>query len=384
MKKNFYLLSFSLIAILVSSCFSPWRGNEGSLSIVWGSASNSRAVHREDLQYISVYRVILNGPGGTMEEEFTGIPGASFSLVPGTWNVMVKGGYYQSITGSASLYLQIIGMTQIEIRAGEKSTAKIMMYDAAEVDSWTNLNTAALTGNGPLCTTPGCPQYGDYHEQIILLKQGIYEANYATVSTINVTWPIILVAEEKVTVKRVGTTTSNFFNLSSGSGTNAKLTLGQPGMTGTITLDGDNTGISSAIYLSGLGVSDIGKLIMNDGVTIRNNNGGGVTVGSYAAFEMIGGTIASNNGSGVTVWTDGSFEMNGGLISNNTSSNGGGVNVQQGGIFRMMGGTISGNTATAGDGGGVYVDPAAATGSFTREGGTIRSNIPENVEAPGW
>lgn len=91
---------------------------------------------------------------------------------------------------------------------------------------------------------------------------------------------------------------------------------------------------------------------------------------------MNGGTISGNRaqlGGGVEVYRNGSFTMEGGEIRTNQAENksygnGGGVAVFMG-SFAMKGGTISGNTARK-NGGGVYVDQY----SFTMEDGTITNN----------
>ena len=134
MKKLLFGVCFVLIAVLMCGCFSPWRGDEGNLSIVWGNSGNSRYITQIDFEALSVFRVILKGPGGTIEEDFNGKPGATFSLIPGTWSVVVKG-----IDTSQGESLAAMGIEQIEVRAGTKTSATINMYTAVEVNSWGSL-----------------------------------------------------------------------------------------------------------------------------------------------------------------------------------------------------------------------------------------------------
>ena len=386
MKKIFYCFYFCLIAVLVSACFSPWRGNGGNLTIVWGNPANSRAVHIEDLPGFD-YKVILKGPGGTIEEDFTGgVPGASFSLVPGTWSVTVKGGKYYATTPR----LEVMGIKQIEVRAGEKKVEPITMYNASEANNWIELQQRAENDSDP--GPYFCSEHSMFHEEIIVLKPTESDSFMAE-STISIARPIILVSEEPVTITRgPGSVYPNsIFSLE------ADLTLGLSGMTGTLTIDGNDIEASAAIFINSLNDP---SLTMNKGVTIINNledgygygggvimytgefimNGGsinnscrGVHIYLEGKFTMNGGTISDiisevNDGSGVCVDGNGTFIMEGGTISGNTASRGGGVYVAGGGSFIMNSGTISGNSVYD-NGGGVYVE-----GSFEMNGGTISGN----------
>jgi len=137
-----------------------------------------------------------------------------------------------------------------------------------------------------------------------------------------------------------------------------------------ITLQGHNGNNGNIVNVEG------GMLRMNAGATITGNNGIGAYVNS-GTFEMSGGTISNNisyDGGGVYL-NSGTFNMSGGIISGNASTGnasfngGGGVYVGRiGSVFTMSGGTISGNTAS--NGGGVYVGWA----TFNMRGGTIRNN----------
>jgi hypothetical protein len=123
------------------------------------------------------------------------------------------------------------------------------------------------------------------------------------------------------------------------------VTLGQPGMTGTLTIDGggiwneahtDITGGISAEYPA-INVS-YGTLAMYPGVTIQNNKdtstseytqGGGILVSTNGKFYMYGGSIINNMAAG----------------SSTIGGSGGGIFVS-GGLVDIQGGTISGNRST--------------------------------------
>ena len=394
MKK--YLCGFCLIiaAILIGACFSPWSSEEGNLSITWSNTGNSReALHQEDLEILDLFEVTLKGPGGTIKQEFTGVPGASFSVTAGTWSVTVKGKKNEPIGGALGggsdetvLNLKVMGIEQIEVKAGKKTTETINMYNADEVDNWEDL-FLKIENDGDLYGYK-CNEGHPYHKQIITLKPGSYIVVIGDYNTIEVTRPIILVAEEPVTITRgysPGVFDEAFFKIIAepSSSITTSLTLGLPGMTGTITLDGyvgEDIFTNSIINVGDGG--DSAFLIMNDGVTIKNNRcdeiGGGVNVAQNAVFAMKGGIINNNTagwGGGVYIEGNGKFEMTGGEISGNTAYCGGGVYVDAEGIFEMNGGEISDNKAetSIGDfpamGGGIYV-----AGNFTMNGGTIIDN----------
>jgi len=103
------------------------------------------------------------------------------------------------------------------------------------------------------------------------------------------------------------------------------------------------------------------KLVINDGVTICNNNKGGVSLENHV----------------LSGFCQPVFQMNGGTIRGNSAANGGGVYVGTGSAFIMNRGNISGNSAT--NGGGVYVSsslPPFYSTVFTQKGGSISSNTP--------
>jgi len=166
---------------------------------------------------------------------------------------------------------------------------------------------------------------------------------------------------------------------------------------GNITLTGFSNNTDPLVYVN------MGRLVINDGSIIRNNNrvltssgmagGGGVYVGMGHAImnggEVSGNTIRSSDpgaslcGGGIGLLM-GSFTMNGGVISGNTltktSDNptnynvGGGVGGYMSDYVAINGGTISGNTFSAGGdfsgGGGVGM----FVSYFAMNGGTISGN----------
>jgi hypothetical protein len=134
-----------------------------------------------------------------------------------------------------------------------------------------------------------------------------------------------------------------------------------------------------------------GTLVVNAGVTLRNNNntttatsGGGVNVSGSGTFTMNGGEISGNtgyNGGGVYVTgTNSTFTMqaeakiSGNSATGGSEGRGGGGVFLSGGRFTMNGGEIFGNTVTssilgAGGGGVLFY-----SGNFTMGGGEISGN----------
>ena len=385
--------------IFIGACFSPWRGEEnGSLSIVWGNTESSRNIILDLADpELTGYKVFLKGPDGIQQEyDFSGVPGASFSVAPGTWNVIVKGGteYLSDYPGEEDdeFELKILGMSKIEVKAGEKTTEIIDMYNAVEVWDWSFLNHMINNENFGICSDPLCdiPQ----HEVIIVLKSetsedlsdGIYEVFNTTINVYN---PVIIVADNDITIKRLNDPDAGvlfdaqFFNL---SGLSSRLTLGLPGMNGRITIDGYLEDINSEPISTEEAISVLADstLVMNEGVSIIRNTksysayGGGAVFVNQGTFNMNGGNISGNkayvNGGGIYITGlypyRGVFNMTGGTISGNEAilSNGGGVRVDYG-SFNMTGGTISGNTAYGG--GGVFITGGESDGKFRKTGNSV-------------
>jgi len=155
--------------------------------------------------------------------------------------------------------------------------------------------------------------------------------------------------------------------------------LGKPDMKGTLTIDGNKSNINppiASIVGSLFFISDEATLIMNNGVTMKDNFarssdggwGGGVDI-ERGTFIMNGGTITGNKadyGGGVIVGANSTFTMNNGTITGNEADQGGGVFVDYYGTFTMNNGTISGNSAPTGE--SVFIDEF---GNFYPIGGLI-------------
>ena len=191
-------------------------------------------------------------------------------------------------------------------------------------------------------------------------------------STVTVNKSITLTAEDAVTIKRAEAFKPALFKVQQ-----ATLTL-----SGNLTLEG-HTDAYGSLILCTLGSSKAASsLVMEDGVTLKNNQhpnttyGGAITLDGAATFTMNGGTItncgvAKFNSTGGAVRAAATstgcptITMNGGTISDCFAFTGGAIylsgNGKSAASFTMNGGTISGcfagkdaNTVN-GYGGAIYL-----------------------------
>ena len=382
---------FAVFAIFLTGCFSPWAGSDGSITINFGGqkASVRYAINPSDLDTME-FEIILDGPGGTITKEVKESGPVTIQVTPGNWNVRVRAigdrpeGYNASeelvYNGTTTTFegdfsermLRALGIASpVKVKAGAATTVELEMLAATEVSSWKELQFAILKAE-------------EEKEEYIVVSKGFYQTG-GMCTVVQDNKNITLIADEAVEIKRELNASSSDSRLFIVEGA---LTMGTPGMKGHITIDGTTDHaeeVGSIIKVEG------GRLVINDGVTLANNNknieynisnlsssGGGVNVAS-GTFIMNGGKICDNsvgNGGGVYI-DDGTFNMNGGTISGNITGiegNGGGVYVSSGAAFIMSGGDISGNTADN-SGGGVYINSDA---SFTMSGGNIHGNTADN------
>jgi len=315
-----FALSFTLALV---SCFSPWEGDEATLTISVGGGSSRVLVNRDDNEQAGFsYEVNMTGPGGKLSFEFE--PGAPLTVkvIPGKWQVEVRA------MGTSDLR----AFGEWEGVVGGNTSADITMYSASEVSNWDQLE-AATSGDS-----------GSDRKEIIFLKSG----EWTITSTIEIKRPIELRAVETVAI------TGGYDDYGNATGYAEAFFIVSMNLIlkGPLTLDG-------ILYGRGPGdpiISVIGKLEMYDGVILQNNDhgtfgGGGVQV-KGGTFNMYGGTIKNNIGGGIGggVYVEGgTFNMYGGTIKNNNGDgSGGGVYVISGGTFTMTGGRIYGNTAGSG------------------------------------
>ncbi len=359
------------LVLIYSSCFSPWQGEkEGTLTIHLPGSSAHRAVsaarsvvtdeEAAELQY----NLMFTSPGRTAIEHSVspGQPSFTIAIVPGEWTVTVKGyGKKNGSQNETEIVLRAMGTTEVIVTAGQENHAVVSMVTVTEVESWDEL-WQAVGGN----TQEGY----ENREEYIIVKNDLIATNEAMI-TRKIT--ILTDNRQPVKITRSPDFGWEFFNLIEGG----ELTLGEKGCApDTLILDGNAEEMDVKVTLSLITVDDGAEFIMNDGVTLQNNEityivddrsyGGGVTMNG-GTFTMNGGKIFGNSavigGGGVELNAGENatiiFTMEGGSITGNTTDgDGGGVNLVGGTFgeitFDMQGGIISYNTA-GGKGGGVFV-----------------------------
>ena len=381
MKK--YISFFIIVAVvsLLTACFSPWTG-DSSITINLGRNTGRYYLSKEEDIEGFEYTITLRGPGGILTKQVKESGPVTFQVVPGNWTVDVRAigdnPWWYSGTGrptdapesirTRERMLRALGLeANIEVKAGANKAVALEMESAMEVSGWDELRWFVMNTN-----FSGGKEIivfnADTKEIVVEETMNMFNIDTGAPQKIDLT----IISDGDIILKRSPERDGSeglvfpdsFFNISN----NAALTLGKPGMTGTITLDGGwkDDLIASAPLIS---VYFDGTLEMNEGINlIKNFNdsdfpAGGVYVGE-GNFTMNGGAISDNQalfGGGVyivhdTGWDegDGSLIMSGSAeISGNSALYfGGGVYVE-GGTLTMEGGTINSNE-TAGDGGGVY------------------------------
>ena len=395
MKKHISFFIILAVVSLLTACFSPWTG-DSSITINLG-----RSMGRFDFEDESQidgfeYNITLRGPGGTVTKHVKESGPVTFQVVPGNWTVDVRAigdnpwidvpEIPNSIRNKERL-LRALGLeANIEVKAGANRAVPLEMNSAMEVSNWDELyfarSQANLSGK----------------EEIILINtsKNEIEANYPVSISINSSFDpkflnITLMSDSDVTLKRspeldnsgepVFSFPYQFFEI----GQNATLTLGKPGMTGKITLDGgwDKDDPDPPKALAPLILVGNGTLVMNEGIKLINNYcesasypAGGVYI-QEGKFTMDGGEISGNfsysGGGGVRI-NGGTFTMKEGTINLNETGEGGrggGVYIENEGTFEMSGSAvIDNNKSYYGGGGGVFVE----WGNVKMEGNAVIKN----------
>jgi hypothetical protein len=351
MKKTILALFAVFCILFLSTCFSPWEGNNGESSLTINLGGSARAFYTVAEPSSFTHEITLRNANGTtvVQEVFSGAS-VTISVQPGTYTLSIKG-------FGADNALRSYGIKSgIQVKAGQNNVP-LEMYSAVEVDSPTSLSDAF--------TAAGQNSSRKYY---VLVKGDIYITSQVPTLT---NGKVTLIAEAAGKITKTFNAGGAMLSVNGGD-----LTLGVPGMAGTITLDSSASPSGAANLITVIS----GTLVMYDGVTISKNNtisGDGVSV-TGGTFTMWGGEISGNtvtgvyNGGGVNI-SGGTFNMHGGEISNNTvGGNGGGVSVSgASATFTMYGGKISDNTSS-GSGGGVSVSGANA--KFEMHGGEISGN----------
>jgi len=149
---------FVIIAVALSGCFSPWKGDTATITINLGAAPNARAADYPPTGENGIllqleHRIILKGPTGTREHTLSeGELNAAFSVAAGLWEITVEarldGELYATGSGSVRVIAgkdnpvtikmsQYITYSIAPINEGEENeltTTSIMFTFSASVD----------------------------------------------------------------------------------------------------------------------------------------------------------------------------------------------------------------------------------------------------------
>ena len=109
---EFFLL-FILASLALSGCFSPWKGDEATLTLLLGPAS--RAAIPDGV----VHTIELEGPTGRQSYKAEGSKPFSVTVMPGYWHISIQA----SLDGK--LYAEGEGGAQI--KAGQDNLVEIKM-----------------------------------------------------------------------------------------------------------------------------------------------------------------------------------------------------------------------------------------------------------------
>jgi uncharacterized repeat protein (TIGR02543 family) len=110
-----YFLFYILASLTFTGCFSPWKGDEATLTLFLGGTGSRAAVIPDDL----AYEIELDGPTVRQSHTAEGNKPLTFKIAPGHWNITVKA--YQE----EALYAE--GSGGAEIKSGQDNQVEITM-----------------------------------------------------------------------------------------------------------------------------------------------------------------------------------------------------------------------------------------------------------------
>jgi uncharacterized repeat protein (TIGR02543 family) len=131
--RSFNMKKMAVIGVLVSlaliACFSPWKGEEGTLTINLGGGNSRVIVPWLGENYELTYVFNLDGgPGGPHVREIPP-PGGTvvFSTAPGDWNISVEAYEINEDGGTLHRHLIAVGRGSVTIKPGQNSAVTITL-----------------------------------------------------------------------------------------------------------------------------------------------------------------------------------------------------------------------------------------------------------------
>ena len=129
--KKYAILCCLLAAVfcLLMGCFSPWAGDEGTITISLGGSGNARALNfnssfldNPSLFSLLEHHITLTGPSGTINHTANGAGTVKIAVPPGLWNVKVE-------TFCYGMQFAVGTPASIDVKAGQSNAVSVEMED---------------------------------------------------------------------------------------------------------------------------------------------------------------------------------------------------------------------------------------------------------------
>jgi len=254
--KRLYLVIMAICMMALVSCFSPWEGGDGTITIAFSDNSGSSVRSAGFTPFNAAggtYEIRLIGPGGV--ELIETVPmGVSvrvqIAVIPGDWTVSVR-----SIDNNGDLAGIGFADTPVTVIAGQSSEpVQIIMNTAFGTSSFSELEQAINSAT-------------DFSHAYILISGNIEIGSRLVVTNGAITF----IPDGEITISRGVDFADDLFRADDGGA----LILGRPSMSGSIIIDGKGR----LAFFPLINVSSGGHMEMHNGVTLRGNpsvgNGGG-------------------------------------------------------------------------------------------------------------
>jgi hypothetical protein len=319
-------LGIIFLVLSLTGCFSPYEGGVGSMRIILMDSSaqmgtRSSARTGGDSDYAGSYTITLtNAFGETMTQLIPDSDievSATFRLAPGLWTIEVRRGGIHEGKFCMTRYGRY---KDYPVRTNIINEVEIPMEPATEVGDWETFIAIFKKNDQGWSEHPSSLDIGG----ILFITNNLIADSTLTFdfdvynpgNNPDPRYTIVPIGDRTITSKNGDPVFKLLPNKFEG---NAPVILGMDeemigleGLIGTLTITGSST--PAFIEVNG------GTLIMNDGVMLKDNAGGGgvrIHSGSNKVWEWIinGDSVITEEH---TVTRNGTFEMYGGTISGNT------------------------------------------------------------------
>ncbi|MDR0512258.1 MAG: hypothetical protein LBG93_04050 [Treponema sp.] len=140
MKKGCAILA-AVCVVLISGCFSPWTGGEGTITIAIGDrvAFAARSAAEPFDPSTMAHIISLTNPGRTITQRVYGIGTFSFSLPAGNWDIRIR-----AEDNTQEQTLRALGFGHVQVVARRSTSVNVYMIRTTEVANHNQL-AAAIT-----------------------------------------------------------------------------------------------------------------------------------------------------------------------------------------------------------------------------------------------